>query len=357
MPSRQPVARGGRKSAAFRRTDGNSRPGVVTVILVALSLVLITFSSAEGGTGVFSTIRGGFQTVTYPIRLVGSFLSEPVEGVGNMFRNLTADGDTLTDLEEQNAELTARNAELEEAALAAERLQALLDLQSAYSLESVAAQVISGSTDSWTRTVTINKGSSSGLGVGMAVTDANGVLGEIIECGAATSTVRLLSDENSSISCTIQGSGATGMLEGSADGTVYLNLISTDQEVEVGDTIVTGGLGGVFPKGLPVATVTSVNKSPGALYYTIEVELISKPANANEVLVITSLSEGQLATSDDIAAADEQDASATGATSSSSSATAGDSSATADAAATSDDGTATTTNEPQADVPSDGDSE
>ena len=106
----------------------------------------------------------------------------------------------------------------------------------------------------------------------------------------------------------VQSSRAQGMLKGSADGTLHLTLISTDQTVNVGDTIVTSGLGGVFPKGLPLGKVSSVNRSDGALYYDIEVDPASSTENFEEVLVITSLTEEQEATSSDIAEADSQDA-------------------------------------------------
>ncbi len=87
--------------------------------------------------------------------------------------------------------------------------------------------------------------------------------------------------------------------------------------MKVGDTVVTSGLGGVFPKGLPLGTVMSVNKSAGALYYEIAVKPFSTTENFEEVLVIfeevlviTSLTEDQRATSDDIAAADAQESTA-----------------------------------------------
>ena len=280
------------------------------VVLVVLSLVMFTMSAREGDTGFFTSVRGAFMTITTPIRYVGGAVSVPFQGIGNIFSNLTADQETLTELEDENEQLKAENAELEESQQTAERLEKLLDLQSTYDLQSTAARVISGSTDSWSDTITIDKGTSSGLAVGMPVTDYNGAIGQIIECGATSSTVRLITDENSSVSAMVQSSRAQGMLEGSSDGTLHLTLISTDSTVEVGDTVVTSGLGGVFPKGLPLGTVISVNKTAGSLYYDIDVEPISDTENFEEVLVITSLTEDQEATSDDIAEADAQESDA-----------------------------------------------
>lgn len=105
----------------------------------------------------------------------------------------------------------------------------------------------------------------------------------------------------------VQSSRAQGMLAGSATGQVTLTLIRTGQTVSVGDVVVTSGLGGVFPKGLPLGKVTSVDNNPGSLYLDIVVEPFAHTENFEEVLVITSLTEEQQATSEDISAADAQE--------------------------------------------------
>ncbi len=260
-----------------------------------------------GSGSPFEVVRGAFQTVTSPVRYLGSTVSAPFQGLGNIITNLTTDQQTLSDLQEENQRLQARNAELEEAEQTASRLQSLLDLQDSYSLQSTAARIISSSTDSWTSTVTIDKGSTSGLTVGMPIMASNGIIGQIIQCNPTTSVVRLVTDESSSISAMVQSSRAQGMINGSATGQVTLELIRTGQTVEVGDVVVTSGLGGVFPKGLPLGRVTSVENNPGSLYLDIVVEPFAHTENNEEVLVITSLTEGQQASAEDIAAADAQE--------------------------------------------------
>lgn len=295
----------------LRKSDSDSGARLF-VFLVVFSLVMFTMSARESGSGFFTTLRGGFMTVTTPLRVVGSALTTPFQALGNVFSNLTATQETLSDLREENERLLAKNAELQEEAQAAKRLQDLLGLQSSYSLQSTAARIISTSTDSWSRTVVIDRGSSSGLAIGMPVTNSSGAIGQIIECGPTSATVRLIADENSSVSALVQSSRAQGVLKGSAGGTLHLTLIATDQSVSVGDSVVTSGLGGVYPKGLPLGRVLSVNKNDGDLYYTIVVEPPSSAESFEEVLVITSLTENQKANSEDIAKADDQDSSLTG---------------------------------------------
>ena len=330
-----PISSGGRgKGTPSLRNNNQNNGGSLLAILVVVSVVLFTVSVRGGETGILGGVRGGFQTITSPVRYVGAAVASPFQGLANIFTNLTADQETLSELKAENDELQSRNAELEESEQTATRLQNLLDLKDTYQLQSEAAHVISGSTDSWSSTVTIDKGTSSGFAVGMPVTASSGVIGQIIECGATTSTVRLLTDESSSISAMVQSSRAQGMLTGSATGQLSLTLISTSQTVEVGDIVVTSGLGGVYPKGLPLGKVTSVQNNPGSLYLDIIVEPFAEYGSYEEVLVITSLTEGQQASSDDISSADAQDAT---------SADASTSSSTSASSSTSDGTTGTTT--------------
>lgn len=306
-----PLTSGGRPQTPSLTNSRQSTGGRALVVCVVASIALFTVSCRTGEDGPLGVVRGAFQTVTSPVRYLGATVSAPVQGLGNIFTNLTADQATLSELQQENDELRARNVELEESEQTAQRLQSLLDLRDANSLQSTAARIISGASDSWSATVTIDKGTSSGLSVGMPVTSSSGVIGQIIECGATTSTVRLLADENSSISAMVQSSRAQGMLEGSATGEVSLTLVRTSQDVSVGDVVITSGLGGVFPKGLPIGQVTSVEKNPGDLYLDIVVELYARTESSEEVLVITSLSEGQQASADDIAEADAQESAET----------------------------------------------
>ena len=97
--------------------------------------------------------------------------------------------------------------------------------------------------------------------------------------------MRLLTDESSSVSAMVQSNRAQGMVVGSASGQVSLTLIRSSQTVNVGDVVVTSGLGGVFPKGLPIGKVTSVQNNPGSLYLDVVVEPFAHTESFEEVLV------------------------------------------------------------------------
>lgn len=277
------------------------------IVLVVVSLVLCVVGVREGESGPLHAVRGLFQAVATPARVAGSFAASPVKGIGNVVGNLTADQGTLSDLKAENESLKAQVAQLTEAQNDADTLTGLLQLRSTYNLDSTAATVISQSTDSWTSTITIDKGTTSGIAVGMPVTSSAGVIGQVSEVGPTSATVRLITDESSGVSAMVQSSRAQGQLVGSADGSVRLTLVRTDQQVSVGDMVITSGLGGAYPKGLPIGTVSNVTRSNGSLYYDVTVEPLSSASALENVLVITSVSADQQATADEAQAANAQD--------------------------------------------------
>lgn len=273
------------------------------IVFSLISVLLLTFYIREGETGPIHAVRSGVTTITSPVRFLGSTVAAPFNAIGNVFSNLTASQDTLDELKKQNEELTSKVAELSEAQKTAERLEGLVGLQSTYNLKSTAARIVGASGDAWTSTVTIDKGSADGLTINMPVTSSAGVIGQIIEVSAKTSTVRLIGDENSGVSAMVQDTRAQGMLQGQADGTLRLEYVSVDSDVKVGDIIVTSGIGGVFPKGLPLGTVSSVEKSANDVYHTIVVRAQTTAENNEEVLVITSLTDEQSASDEDVSTA------------------------------------------------------
>lgn len=277
------------------------------IVLVVLSFVLLVLGVREGEAGPLHGVRSVFQTITSPVRIVGSAISSPISGISNVVGNLTADSDTLSELQAQNAELQAEVARLSEYEQQADTLTSLLELRNTYKLTSTAASVVAHSTDSWSSTITIDKGTSSGIDVGMPVSSATGIVGQVSEVSLTTATVRLITDENSGVSAMDQASRAQGQLVGSADGTLRFTLVRTDQQIAVGDMVITSGLGGTYPRGLPLGTVSNITKTTGAMYYEVTVEPLSNMKSLESVLVITSLTDEQQATEDDISAANTAD--------------------------------------------------
>ncbi len=142
-----------------------------------------------------------------------------------------------------------------------------------------------GDMSGWWQTVRLNKGSSSGVTPGMAVMTTEGLIGRTIEVSERTSDVLLITDPNCRVSCKTFPGGAFGIMRGAGVQLVghpfmemlasinpaVLTYISTGQEIKEGDEVLTSGLGGVFPEGLPVGRIGRVRRHGSGLYLQAEV--------------------------------------------------------------------------------------
>lgn len=274
--------------SAIRSGVGAPRGLRTLVVLVCVSLMTVTLYLCEGPTGPVHTLRNAVRTVEAPFDWLGSQIVRPFETFGQMVVDASADEESLTELRDRNAALTAQLAELGEYRLENERLRSMLELSSAYGLRGIAARVVGTSSDDWSRTVTIDKGSASGVNLDMAVTDGKGVVGQVTAVTSSSATVTLLSDPGYQCSALLQDSRATGVLQGSVDGSLHLEYVPVTQGVRVGELVVTSGMGGAYPKGLLIGTVASVTNAPSDVYHTIVVTPVARVANYEEVCVVLS---------------------------------------------------------------------
>lgn len=287
------------------REPGSPRgPLQLLVALCLASVVILTVYMNEGSSGPVHLLRSAAQTVATPFRWAGAQLERPFGSLSNVLANATADSATLSELRQENESLLQQLTQLNEYRAENGRLESLLSLSSSYRLRGVAARVISASSDTWSDTVEIDKGSASGIKVDMPVTVGTGVIGQVVSVGAASSTVRLLTDPSMGVSAMLQDTRTTGILTGSVDGSLHLEYVGVDVDVSVGEMVVTSGLGGTYPKGLPLGRVQSTSVDASGSLRTITVEPISTPSNLEEAYVVLSYDETYDPTADDSSSVD-----------------------------------------------------
>ena len=186
------------------------------------------------------------------------------------------------DIRSLNQRILAGN----EAVQANQRLEQLLDMKKDIKAPTVAASVIGEDITSWFRTLVINRGSSSGIREGMAVISADGVVGQTVKVSSTTARVLLLTDHASGIAATIQRSRARGVVKGKGEMLCTLEFTTREEEVKVGDTVITSGVGGVFLKGLPIGEVTMVKRGEYGIFQTISIRPSANLPHLEEVLVV-----------------------------------------------------------------------
>jgi len=179
---------------------------------------------------------------------------------------------------------------LNEDASQARRLQALFAFKEQFISQTLAAQVIGSGGSEQSRIVYIDKGDKDGLKPDMAVITVDGIVGKVLKVFHSTAQILLIDDQSSGVGGILEKSRLQGIVRGTPAGEVVLEHIMSDNAVQPGDVVRTSGGDRIFPKGLPVGTVTRVNNGAD-LFLTIRVRPAANLSKLEEVLVVTKLVE------------------------------------------------------------------
>ncbi|MBE3550472.1 MAG: rod shape-determining protein MreC [Brockia lithotrophica] len=248
---------------------------LVVVALLVLVVVLLAFALTPEGRGVLSSpsafvkdsVSLGQRIVHWPVQKVEELVARLREA-GNLYeenRALRAALDRSLDLAAENERLRRENAELREA---------LGLLPSPRDVRLIPAEVVGRNFEAWYRTVTINRGSRDGVGVGMAVRTPRGLVGIVESVAPHSAEVRLLTDPEPRrrVSVRIQSNPPVyGVLDGyDADHRAYrVSMVPLGAKLGAGQAAVTSGLGGVLAPEIPVGTVQEFRAAEDGLTLTV----------------------------------------------------------------------------------------
>jgi rod shape-determining protein MreC len=165
------------------------------------------------------------------------------------------------------------------------RLRRLVDFRATLQGDLLTARVIGHDATGLARTILIDRGESDGVVKGAAVLAPEGIVGHVFLASRRAARVLLVSDHNSGVDAVVQRSRARGIVQGAVDGDCTLKYVKRTEDVQVGDLVVTSGLDGIFPKGLPVGRVIAVDKRGQGLFQHAEVQPRVSFDQLEEVLV------------------------------------------------------------------------
>src|SRR6266567_1002040 len=195
-------------------------------------------------------------------------------------------------LKEQIEQMRLEWVRLAEDAAQARRLQTLLAFKEQFISRTVAAQVIGSSGSDLSRIVYIDKGENVGITRDMAVMTSDGIVGKVLLVYPSVSQVLLISDQSSGVGAILEKTRLQGVLRGTANGEVGLERVMSDEQVPVGETVLTSGGDQIFPKGLPIGTVTKVGSGKD-LFLNIKIKPAANLSKLEEVLVLVEKQERQ----------------------------------------------------------------
>ena len=268
----------------------------IWILLVAVIVTVTMAALSAFGTGVATPIQNALGVVTAPFR-------SGISAVTNWVDDRIRFADEFDALKEENEALKKQVARLEQENRQAQadsaenaRLRELLNLRpQERNLQFESAMVVDHTSSNWTRTLTLNKGSSMGIAPKNCVINSEGYLvGVVTEVGANWATVLTTIDTDFEIGATVFRTGEAAMAAGDfnlmGEGRLKLNYISSESALLNGDLVLTSGLGGYYPEGLVVGSVEEViTDDSGAMDYALLEPAVDFDA-LTEVFVVTGFS-------------------------------------------------------------------
>jgi rod shape-determining protein MreC len=256
---------------------------LLAMILLLATLILYSYNIRQKSVTTF--FERAVLSVAAPFQL-------GIDGTANAVVGLWRDYLWLIDtrqrnlvLEKENREMRARLNQINEVTLQNQRLRKLLAFVDDLDRAALPAQVIGEDVTPWARTIVIDKGSRSGLRQGLPVVASDGVVGRVIKTSSYSSRVLLITDPSSAVAALVQDTRSRGILRGHGER-LSVEYMEHDATLQPGDLLVTSGMGGIFPKGLPLARVVFASQDHFDLFQRIEAVPTADFSRLEEVLVI-----------------------------------------------------------------------
>ncbi len=229
-----------------------------------------------------------FLWVVSPLQ---SFFTLTVDSVADVidgyfyFVNTTQENEGLKEKVDQ---LSKENNYLKEEVRRLARIAQLADYQNDRKLNSITATVIGKDATQWVKMVFVNKGTQDGVRENQPVVTETGIVGHILQAGTTTSKVLLIVDSRSAVDALFQESRVSGVVSGNGTEECNMKYVPIGAPVEIGDLVLSSGLGGVFPKGLLVGRVKQVTQMEHGLFKDIIVTPTADLSRLEEVLILLS---------------------------------------------------------------------
>ncbi len=260
--------------------------GVRVLALMALSLLLMMLDHRQNH---LDTVRRVIGAAVYPIQVI---VDAPFR-LWEWLAESTADRNELQlEVGRLQAERLLTRARLQQlTALRAEndRLRDLLEARTQIRDEIRVAEIMAVDANPYRHNIVIGIGSRDGVYDGQAIIDADGVVGQVLETGLATSQAILISDPSHALPVEVNRNGLRTIANGTGEfDRLDLPFLPNNADIRDGDLLVTSGLGGAFPAGYPVAVVSSVNRIPQAPFADVTAVPSSALDQVREIMLIWS---------------------------------------------------------------------
>lgn len=265
-------------------------PLVRLAFFILLSVLLMVL---DARLKYIDTLREGLIWVVYPIQRAAMAPIELFEKVSGFFASQSRLQSENTQLRIERLQTAQDVLKLQSVQAENAQLRSLLAAKEKAGGRAVFAEIIYYGRDPFSRKVIIDKGSQQGIELGEPVIDSGGVIGQVTRVHPLVAEVTLVIDKDHAIPVQIVRTGLRGVAFGSGDGsTLELRYLAANVEIENGDVLVTSGIDGVYPAGLPVGRVSRIDKDAAFSFARITCTPSGGPGQNKEVLVLSKMESG-----------------------------------------------------------------
>jgi rod shape-determining protein MreC len=258
---------------------------IITAVLV-LAFSFFIFTNTSFFVNAYAKVKCNVGEVAGPtLKVIG----QPANLIKYLFDSYI----NLIDTKKENNELkkklgllqleNQRTSELEKEN---KRLKSILHLVEQNPSKMLAARVIGEDIKNWFRCIVVDKGRNAGITEKMPVITPKGLVGQAVEVNKWHSKVMIVNDTNSSVDVYIEGKNSRGILEGTGQTTIKLKYVLKNDEVAIGDKVITSGKDSIYPKGLPTGIIITVNRNKPGIFADIDVMPFNNFKSLDEVLII-----------------------------------------------------------------------
>ena len=237
--------------------------------------------------GVLKPLRQGLSMVLYPIEQALMLPRDVFRWVAKYSSAISDVVDRKSQLEKKEVENSEKLLQIEQLKAENDSLRTLLELRKGTKHATVIAEISHETRDAFSNRIVIDRGSQHGVQPGHPVINSQGVVGQVVRVSPITSEVSLVTDPSLTIPVNLPRSGLRSVASGTGDGQqVDLKYLNINAEVEVGDILVTSGLDGLYPSGLPVAKINRVERAGSGQFPRISSTPVAPIGTLRNVLVI-----------------------------------------------------------------------
>ncbi|MEO1752179.1 rod shape-determining protein MreC [Thiofaba sp. EF100] len=261
------------------------RPGPVwlaVLLLASLGLYL-----ADARLHLLDQVRGWLMAGAEPVQRLAALPAQLWRGTAEAMQSRAAMQDELARLGQENLLLKAQMQTFWAQQEENRRLRNLLRAVQPLEQDLLLAESIPVKGDARRRMILINRGSRDGVFIGQAVLAAEGLLGQVVHVGPRTAEVLLLTDDTHAIPVRIARTGQRAIARGTGQGErMEILHLPNNADVREGDLLVTSGLGGTFPAGYPVASVSVIEQTQSGVFASISARPLAPVDDVREVILV-----------------------------------------------------------------------